>query len=459
MGNVKEKIVKFMKTDNPQELAEKIPGRVVIFLLSVPAILFIFSMVLEFFKCLIFHENTYNIDINWINIDAAIVGVFAVAAYFLKLHYGKGGGKTVLKNPTVICFAAMIVLMFLSTLINGFTDDALMGDIYRKESLFSFVIYPAIYYFVTSLIGSETVKCRLIDGLLAVSLLIAVVTLLHIAAVDHGLTALANFTEFFVANGVVAIYHQINHYSYILAMIVILSGAMFVSAQKAARQIFYLACFTIFNIVVILNDSFGAYLATFTALIFLIVFCIIRDKKPNLRTFLLLGVFVIVSLTVDFEAVWINISTLFGDILHIIGNIEGTVPSEVANPAGSSRWHIWKSTLKMIGERPLWGHGIEAIGGRLLSEAGCDRPHNEFFQYAVFFGIPTLICYVGALVSGFVNFLKHRLEASPCTVAALMAAFGYLVSSCFGNTMYYTTPLFFIMLGLADARPPKLEDV
>ena len=45
--------------------------------------------------------------------------------------------------------------------------------------------------------------------------------------------------------------------------------------------------------------------------------------------------------------------------------------------------------------------------------------------------------------------LKNKMKLDVCTIAAITAAFGYLVSAFFGNTMYYTTPYLFILLGLS----------
>ncbi len=449
MKETARKIKMFLKTDDPRKAAESIPKDMVSLFLAFPAMTFIIAMAVEFFKCLFFH-NGYRTDILWINCGVTITGLLAATAYFFKLRYGTTTDDlSIYKNPAVICFSALIFLMFLSTIRNGFSEEALLGDIYRHETLGSFLIYPAVYYFVTSLIDSEQVKRRLINGFLAASFLIAAATLLYIIASEHELVFLSSLTDAFGAFGIVGIYYNTNHYGYSLVIAITLSGAMFVSAEKALSQMLYLLAFILFNVVLIFNDTFGAYLAVLTTLVFLIVLFRIKDKKRNLKTFILLGVFIAVSLVVNFKAVLVNILSLFTDIKLVIDS------SPDASFAGSSRWRLWKSTFQMISERPLLGYGVEGIGARLAAEAGNDRPHNEFLQYAAFFGIPALICYVGAIASVFLSSWKRRFEVSPCTIAALAAAFGYLASSCFGNTMYYTAPLFFIVLGMADTYLSK----
>ena len=449
MENATERPGKLLKPNRFRIVSEKLPKGIISVLLVFPAANFIIAMAEELYKTL-FSYNSYNVDIFRINHHALMIGLIAIAAYLFKLYYSHGSLGVVFKNPTVICFGAMIVFMILSTWHNGVTEEALFGTLYRSESLEFFIIYPAIYYFVSSLIDSETAKRWLINVFLIISFLIAAATFMHVVAAEYGFNSLASFTAPLAPMTVIGIYHNINHYGYSLLIAITLSGAMFVSAEKIAFQAFYLISFILFIIVLILNDTFGAYLAAFIALIFLTVVYILKDKKVNPKTFALLGVFIAVSLVVNTRAVWTNILTFFSDMGHII------VSAPEADRAGSSRWRIWKATLKMISERPFLGHGVEGIGERLMAEVGNDRPHNEFLQYAAFFGIPAAICYIGAVSSVFVSYLRHRFEVSPCTIAALTAAFGYLVSSCFGNTMFYTAPLFFIVLGMADMRPPKL---
>ena len=137
-----------------------------------------------------------------------------------------------------------------------------------------------------------------------------------------------------------------------------------------------------------------------------------------------------------------NFSQLFTDVEKI------ATGAEDANRAGTSRWGLVTATVRYISEHPLLGFGLEGIGNRLVSDVGTDRPHCEYLQYAAFFGIPAAVSYVLGVFHVFLNGLKHRYELGLYTKAALVAAFGYLVSAAFGNTMYYTAPYLFILLGL-----------
>ena len=113
MENIKKRIATFLKSDSPKEIADNLPKGVISFLLASPAMFFIITMAVVLIKYLLLKNNTYRADMNWVNFDGMLIGLFAVAAYFLKLHYCNKNRASVFKNPTVICFGALIVFMLL----------------------------------------------------------------------------------------------------------------------------------------------------------------------------------------------------------------------------------------------------------------------------------------------------------------------------------------------------------
>jgi O-antigen ligase len=88
---------------------------------------------------------------------------------------------------------------------------------------------------------------------------------------------------------------------------------------------------------------------------------------------------------------------------------------------------------------------------------GTDRPENEYIQYMVFMGIPGLVMYMGALISMMICQLKKIKKMELITIASAGCALAYAAGACFGNSMYYTTPYFYMFLGMT-ARTIKLEN-
>ena len=75
-----------------------------------------------------------------------------------------------------------------------------------------------------------------------------------------------------------------------------------------------------------------------------------------------------------------------------------------------------------------------------------DRPHNEFIQIAASLGIPALVFYVVALFKQFKLIINNIDKVDISVVSLNTIIFTYLVSSFFGNTMFYTSPFYFMIL-------------
>ena len=76
-----------------------------------------------------------------------------------------------------------------------------------------------------------------------------------------------------------------------------------------------------------------------------------------------------------------------------------------------------------------------------------DRPHNLLIYLACVSGIPGMIIYVIAVsiivINGIIKLFKNNQSGK----IFLIIVITYLISSMFGNSMYYTSPYFFIFLG------------
>lgn len=124
---------------------------------------------------------------------------------------------------------------------------------------------------------------------------------------------------------------------------------------------------------------------------------------------------------------------------------------------------LWKACLKMIPESPILGYGPEQLNEKYAGElggvlaGGTDRPENEYIQYMVFMGIPGFAMYIGALISMMICQLKKIKKLELITIASAGCALAYAAGACFGNSMYYTTPYFYMFLGMT-ARTIKLEN-
>ena len=106
----------------------------------------------------------------------------------------------------------------------------------------------------------------------------------------------------------------------------------------------------------------------------------------------------------------------------------------------------------MIPKRPIFGYGPEQLDEELSEIMWVDRPDNEFIQHAIFLGIPGLVYYLTALIWLFAHQWRVMKRLDATTLVAAGCVIAYLVSSMFGNTMFYTTPYFYMFLAFAAGR-------
>lgn len=430
------------------EMLDKTPEEYIQFIIFFPLFLFMILPLWQLIHDFItpeMHDISFFAKTSAILICATTVGVLGIIIHLAKkIHvYGKPPLKSVIKsNIPMVFFLFVILMMIVSTLINGFTSFAIFGDAYRHENLFTFIAYFSVYFLSAAIITNQKLKAALLYTFIAASLPVGIFTL-----IDSTVVSLKAFDQ---CTGVSSVFHQFNHYGYYLLMVILVSAALFAKEKNTALKILCLSSFVLNNILLIINDTFGCYLACFVALIFNCVVISVTEKKVSIQPIILLTAFVIITLIMN---IWYD--TIFSNIIVFIKDIGNVIEKpDSSDHAGTGRWTLWTHTMDYITEKPLFGFGVEGINERLNTETHGinNRPHNEFLQYAAFFGIPAAVAYFCGALSVFINGLKNRFKLDRFTVAALVGAFAYLVSSVFGNTMYYTAPYLFILLGMGSAK-------
>ena len=445
MDNIRQQFNKVIKSKTVPEMLNNIPWEFTYLLLFFPLFLMMLLPAWQLCEDLINPEGqmaSFYGNVGIINNIAESMGIVALILILAKAVTEKKSIKNVYSSFIPhICFGIVVIFMLLSTAVNGITDYVLYGDMYRGESLVTVILYFAFYFFVAAAVSSLKRKAILIYSYIISSVFIALVEIVN--------TSIAPIDAISKGTGESAIFHHFNHYGYYLLMNIMTSEVLFIKEKNKALKLLSLVSFVINIAVLIVNDTFGCYLACFTALIFSVIVLSICEKKFNVLSVIMTALFIFISLIMSFwyDTVFSNVFSLTKDVAVLTSS--SASEAEIAN-AGTGRWELWAYTVGFIKERPWLGWGLEGTTkqlGELVKHT--DRPHNEFLQYAAFFGIPAAMAYICGVFSVFLNGLKHKYELDIYTTAALVAAFGYLVSSTFGNTMYYTSPPFFILLGIA----------
>ena len=147
-----------------------------------------------------------------------------------------------------------------------------------------------------------------------------------------------------------------------------------------------------------------------------------------------------------------------------LGNIASATSSkddtnESYMQAGSGRMEIWIAGLEFFANRPVLGYGPENL--RPMYEANGidqDRPHNIIIQQLTTSGLPGCILYFTALGIIILKGLKSFNAKNSIYTVTLFNTIAYLISAMFGNSMYYTSPYFFIVLGLLMNEIIKVDN-
>lgn len=371
------------------------------------------------------------------------VGTVIILLFILRysLINGKPDAKQFLKNNLPITlFLAFAVLMILTTLLNGSVYIMIHGFSYRKEGLLGYLGY-IVYFILMAFNNSDKLKKIWMYTFAGSSAVLALVTI-------YEQYAMQTYDYAFV-------FHQYNHYGYYLLMSLATSAALIISSPKTWQKAVFAVHFFVMLLALIVNDTFGCQLAALAGLVFLCVMYSIAKSKFKVVTLIPLAIFIFtfVFAGVTSEKLHTNIS----NNIFQIGNDTNAIVNGKENAdfsTGVSRIILWENGLQYISEEPFKGHGADATLGRMFndSKSDNDRCHCEYMNYAISFGIPAALIYIAAVAAVYFRGLKHRRKLTEIQLIGMGAAMFYLVSAVIGNSMYYTAPYLFILLGMGYFR-------
>lgn len=378
-----------------------------------------------------------------------IVGIIIFSKSVLQAKNEKISLNEYIKNNLLqICLFAMILWSILSCLNSDNIDISLNGTLYRKEGVITYFTYLGIFS-----CGYMVRDKRLIKIILEIftlsAMLLSILTLIDFKALNDflGLTSDSS------------IFYQFNHYAYYLCMSIMCTLVLFVTEKRSIlKLIFRIITLSVITAALIKNGSLGPYLAVIVGLFSSVIFTLWLDKGTLKRVAVVVSTFLIVTaaMNISNSHTYKDFEVLGGDIFEIVEK------SSDADKAGTGRWVLWRNGVRFISERPLFGYGPDNLGDQYAKvNVGTDRPHNEIIQFAASLGIPAAIFYIIAVFNYFIVFLRNRKHVLRMEIGLLCTVITYLASSMFGNTMYYTSPFFFMILGLSVGiqAPPRFKNV
>ena len=369
--------------------------------------------------------------------DAA--AVVCGIAYFCVLLANQTRRKLLVRRirteRTWLYFALFLIYIFISTCINGFTNEAIHGIPYRNIGVFNMVSFVLLYMGISSCIRTETMRKIVLISIAAAADAIAVSAVYDLYV--------GEIISYRAKKELSAIFFNGNHYGYFLVIAVLIGFGLMLYADRALLAVGVVTS-ALNMIMLMVNHSLGCILAVVIVIMVTSAAVLIGDVDRRRRLLIILGVAI-----VFFILAWLlseNIRDEFSVLYKDAGSI---LAGDAKGSEGHNRIKIWRRTWGYITEKPLFGYGCEGMSERLYIGTGISNPHNELLTYAAYYGIPAAIAYLIGVTSVFANYLRRKNKAEAGQKIACIAAAGYFISSVTGVAMFYLTPFFFVLLGIS----------
>lgn len=363
-----------------------------------------------------------------------VIGYLTIAfVLFSILAKGSAMGMPGIKNyfkghVYEIFFVLLILWSGLCMILSNARNDSFLGHWFRNSGFRSYLIFGSFY-----ICGKFLRRDR-------INRFIIYATFMITNTVQNILLITNHFGLYGSRTG--AFYNR-NHSAYFMVIGILSSAGIVILSKKVISKIVGLICIAISVWCMIMNNTFGTYIALIMAFVVLLIISIFVKREILAGTILVILVFALTSAMTNYYTGGVsnNFKVTTGDAKSV-ASISG-----ISDNAGSGRIGLWKMAVNQIKKTPVFGVGPDAYS---------DEPHNEILQLGVETGIPGAIFYLlGLMVIAFC-ILKKIKEMETFTIIDGIVVFGYIVSSMFGVIFFYTAVYYYIYLGMLSENNKKI---
>lgn len=343
--------------------------------------------------------------------------------------------KTLSRSKVLIYFLIALVGATVATICSNNFSLSFFGGDYKKSGLLSYILYLGFFLNAFNIRKKDIKKIFILLVIIALGMSV-------IALQNNEFTYKVFFMNKDPYNG---IFYHFNHMGYYLSIVIILNIFLFMYEKSFFGNFLFFASYYILVMTLIINNTFGSYLAVLFTIILLTIYFFYSKRWKIL---FLLFTFLLCSCFIEDKygnIVYNNFSSLLGDANTILNSDNENELKWV----GTNRGVLWSTALFYIKESPFVGYGPENAK-YLYEKSNINEasPHNFLLEIAIYNGIPTLLFYllgVGVIILSALLVIK---ELSWGYVACMFACISYLISGMFGNIFFYTSPYYCIILGI-----------
>lgn len=354
-----------------------------------------------------------------------------------------------------------------------FTDTRMYkGTDFRPDGVFMYTCFMVVYIYATMIKRKNLKKAVFITNIVGFILVSLVVLQQYFGIIGStGVKDAGAFGRWLSSvyesrgiryghfyKGLTGSFYNLNHVAYYMTIGTMLVSGMVITSQKTVSKVMWSLLAVYSYYLIIINDTFGCYLAVIGALLITAILYIIKDKERNAKRIVnaVLPLILFVAVSVTFIATDTSDNSI---VKNFKGLKEDTVTIATTDNieeehAGSGRLEMWVATVDMIKEKPVFGFGPDNLKSEYVErERSLDRAHNEPLEMAVATGIPSALLYYAAIAVAIYLFIRKKDSFSEQTsLLPFMALAGYLISSLFGVFLFYTGGYFIMMLGFVSSR-------
>jgi len=393
--------------------------------------------VLVFVIPLIFFTSTLNFWELW-KVTALRLAVGTLAALgAVKVLRGKVfvSKRTPLRYPIIFLIAVAAV----STLLSVDLFKSLLGEHRRYEGLLTLVGYAFLFVAAANYLQSKSAK----NGVLKAWLLSCSLVSLYALAQYLGFDFRAwEETGFETSRSFSTMGNPVKLASYLAFSIPVFLSQLFIN--RDAKRYLFAGGIVLSTLALLTTGSRAGFIGLLFGVLAFVFFALRGAGLKRAMIFLAAGLVLMATVVFFFT---------------------GFNPDRILH-AGSlaTRWEVWRITLKMIAQKPLWGYGLDSFRLvfpkfqswdliRMEGRSIFDRPHNDLLQVGFSLGLLGLTAYLWLIFAFFWTSWGKRREfgkgESRWTTAGLLAGvLGYLVSIQFSFSSVATSSLLWIVMGL-----------
>jgi len=418
---------------------------------------FIFTNVLHWFSIGCFYTGFFYFWVAFIQIIGSlgiILGVLLLGKSILIIRQRHLSLKdNLFKYPLMI---ALFLLLLWSCLALAFSTNPIqsfLGDAYRNEGVMMFFQYGG-YLALAIAVGSNRKKVRgLLALFTALAVPIGVVILIETKAMYKALG--------FVGGSGAVVFENSNHCAYYLCLAIMGAVVLILTARNWKRAGLWIGCFALLLTALLKNNSLGPYLAVIGGIGLLLIHALLYCKTLRRRMAVIVAVFIVVSVAYSLSSSRLvkDLFKLSSDTTAIIAADDKLADKEIGS-AGSGRFKLWQTAVILTMERPITGWGPDNLGAEYSERlhTQLDQPHCVPLQIAAQMGIPGLLLYLACVVIFARQVWVRRRQMDALAMGLVAGVFAFFLSGLVASTMFYTSPYFFMWLGLAMSQITEREN-